>query len=186
VAGSPPGLETATPGVSARVLFVIGASGAGKTAAVRALEGRGLPAVRCYYFDTIGVPSPEEMERQWGGGDQWQEDATRRWIERLSRETSPTAVSVLDGQTRPAFILPYVTAAGATCRIVLLDCTSAVRATRLRDGRSQPELVTERMENWAAYLRREAGAHGLPIIETSQLPIETVADVLQHEVDSLF
>jgi LmbE family N-acetylglucosaminyl deacetylase len=178
-------MEPATAGVSARVLFVIGASGAGKTAAVRALEQRGLPAVRCYYFDTIGVPSPEEMERRWGGGDRWQEDATRRWIERLIRETSPTAVSVLDGQTRPAFILPHMTAAGATCRIVLFDCTPAVRATRLRDGRSQPELVTEQMENWAAYLRREAGALGLPVVETSQLSIDAVADALQHEVDVL-
>jgi hypothetical protein len=172
--------------MNARLLFVIGASGAGKTAAVRTLERRGLPAVRCYYLDTIGVPPSEEMERQWGGGERWQEDATRRWIERLSRETSPTAVSVLDGQTRPAFILPHVTTAGATCRIVLLDCTPAVRATRLRDGRSQPELVTERMETWATFLRREAGAHGLPIIETSQLSIEAVADALQHEVDLFF
>ncbi|HXJ29944.1 MAG TPA: hypothetical protein VNG35_04870 [Gemmatimonadales bacterium] len=172
--------------MSARLVFVIGASGVGKTAAVHTLEQRGLAAVRCYYFDTIGVPSPDEMARQWGGGDRWQEDATRRWIERLSRETNPSTVSVLDGQTRPAFILPHVTTAGMTCRIVLLDCTPAVRATRLRDGRSQPELVTERMENWAAHLRREAAALGLPIIETSQLPIETVADALQHEVDSLF
>ena len=178
-------MGAATAGVRARVLFVIGASGAGKTAAVRTLERRGLSSVRCYYFDAIGVPSPEEMERQWGGGEQWQEDATRRWIARLGRETSPTAVSVLDGQTRPAFIEPHATAAGATYRIVLLDCTPAVRATRLRDGRSQPELLTDRMENWAAYLRREAGTHGLPVIDTSRLPIETVADVLQHEVQLL-
>ena len=168
-----------------RLLFVLGASGAGKTAAVQTLERRELAAVRCYYFDTIGVPPPEEMERQWGGGDRWQEDATRRWIERLSRETTPTAVSVLDGQTRPTFIAPPATAAGATYRIVLLDCTPAVRATRLRDGRSQPELVTERMENWAAYLRREACMHGLPIVETSQLSIEAVADALQHQVNLL-
>ncbi len=56
--------------MNARLLFVSGASGAGKTAAVRTLERRGLPAVRCYHFDSIDVPSPEEMERQWGGGDQ--------------------------------------------------------------------------------------------------------------------
>ena len=178
-------MGTAAAGVSARFLFVIGASGAGKTAAVQTLERRRLPTVRCYFFDAIGVPSPEEMERQWGGGDRWQEDATRRWIERLSREMRPTAVSVLDGQTRPTFIDPHATAVGATYRIVLLDCTAAVRVTRLRDGRSQPELVTDRMENWAAYLRREAGTRGLPIIETSQLSIEAVADALQHEVNLL-
>lgn len=171
--------------MTARLLFVIGASGAGKTAAVRDLERRGLPAVRCYHFDTIGVPSPEEMERRWGCGDQWQEDATRRWIAQLTNESEAGSVSILDGQTRPAFIYPQVTAAGASCRIVLLDCTASVRATRLRNGRSQPELATERMENWAAYLRREAGTHGLPIIDTSQLSIEAAADALQHEVDLL-
>jgi hypothetical protein len=42
------------------------------------------------------------------------------------------------------------------------------------------------MENWAAYLRREAGTHGLSIIDTSQLSIEAAADALQHEVDLLF
>jgi hypothetical protein len=107
-------------------------------------------------------------------------------LDRTAQSRDETAVSVLDGQTRPAFILPHVTTAVATCRIVLLDCTPAVRATRLRDGRSQPELVTERMETWATFLRREAGAHGLPIIETSQLSIDAVADALQHEVDLLF
>ncbi len=35
-------------------------------------------------------------------------------------------------------------------------------------------------------MRREAGIHSVPIIETSQLSIETVADALQHEVDLLF
>ena len=61
-------MGAATAGVSAHVLFVVGASGAGRPA-VGTLERRGLSSVRCYYFDAIGVPSPEEMERQWGGGD---------------------------------------------------------------------------------------------------------------------
>jgi hypothetical protein len=36
---------------------VTAASGAGKTAAVRHLEARRRPDVRCFYFDSIGVPS---------------------------------------------------------------------------------------------------------------------------------
>jgi hypothetical protein len=50
--------------MNARLVFVIGASAARKTAAVRTLERRERPSVYCYYFDTIGVPSPAEMERQ--------------------------------------------------------------------------------------------------------------------------
>ena len=38
------------------VLVVTGASGAGKTASVEALAARALPGVRCFHFDSIGVP----------------------------------------------------------------------------------------------------------------------------------
>lgn len=168
-----------------RQLFVIGASGAGKTTAVKALERRSLPAVRCYYFDSIGVPSPEEMERQWGGGEQWQADATRRWIERLNANTDGATLAVLDGQTRPSFIQPHLDSTGIPYRILLFDCNKEVRTTRLRDGRAQPELASSRMENWAAYLRREAEALGLPVVDTSQLSVEEATDRLQHEVEAM-
>jgi type II secretory pathway predicted ATPase ExeA len=56
-----------TPGVSVlHILVVTGASGAGKTATVRALDARGIPGVRCFYFDSIGVPTAEVMERDYG------------------------------------------------------------------------------------------------------------------------
>jgi ABC-type glutathione transport system ATPase component len=40
--------------------FVIGASGSGKTSAVRELEGTGRPDLKTFFFDTIGVPSEQE------------------------------------------------------------------------------------------------------------------------------
>jgi len=49
------------------ILVVTGASAAGKTTAVRALDARGIAGVRCFYFDSIGVPSAEVMERDFGG-----------------------------------------------------------------------------------------------------------------------
>lgn len=168
------------------LLFVVGASGAGKTAAVRAIEARALPGVRCYYFDTIGVPTPEEMEREWGGGERWQEHATRSWIERLAANADAAEVAVLDGQTRPSFIEPHVVRAGVRhVRIVLLDCVPDVRAARLRGPRAQPELATERMDSWAVYLRGQADALGLPVLDTSDISIEAVADALQGELDGL-
>src|ERR1051325_2212829 len=48
------------------MLCVVGASGAGKTAAVDALEARRLTGVTCHHFDSIGVPSPDAMVREWG------------------------------------------------------------------------------------------------------------------------
>ena len=53
------------------VLIVFGASGVGKTAAVRRLESRQLPGVRCFYFDSIGVPSEAVMTRDYGGPEAW-------------------------------------------------------------------------------------------------------------------
>lgn len=175
----------APTGMKPRLLFVVGASGAGKTTAVRALERRALPAVRCYYFDAIGVPSAEQMEREWGGGDGWQEDATRRWIERLTADNERAAVSVLDGQTRHSFIRKHADPVGVTYAVVLLDCSAPVRERRLTEGRAQPELVTHRMEDWADYLRDEAATHGAPIVDTSELSVEAVTDVLQREVERL-
>lgn len=54
-------------------IVVTGASGVGKTTLVRAIEERGLEGVRCYYFDSIGVPSSEEMVARFGSGEGWQE-----------------------------------------------------------------------------------------------------------------
>ena len=43
----------------------------GATAAVRRLESRQLPGVRCFYFDSIGVPSEAVMTRDYGGPEAW-------------------------------------------------------------------------------------------------------------------
>jgi hypothetical protein len=167
-------------------LFVIGASGAGKTAAVEALSSRHLPGVRCYFFDSVGVPSPAEMHRDWGSGERWQEEMTKRWIERLAANADSCEVAVLEGQTRPSFIARHLARAGISqARILLLDCTRAVRLERLRDLRGQPELASDRMDAWAAYLRGQADALGLRVLDTSAISAQTVADALVHEIAAL-
>lgn len=167
-------------------LFVIGASGAGKTAAVRALEARALPGVRCYHFDSIGVPSAEVMAREWGGGERWQEHATQRWVDRLATNPDRAELVVLEGQTRPSFIMPRLGASGVPrWAIVVVDCAPGVRAERLRGARAQPELASPRMEDWARYLREQAVALGLPVLDTSRLTVEEAADALQREVEEM-
>jgi hypothetical protein len=86
------------------ILVVTGASGAGKTTTVNALDARGVPGVRCFFFDSIGVPSVEVMERDFGSGEQWQAFATGEWIARLGALPDDVRVAVLDGQTRPSFV----------------------------------------------------------------------------------
>jgi hypothetical protein len=168
-------------------LVVTGASGAGKTVAVRALATRALPGVACFHFDTIGVPSPEVMLRDFGSGEAWQAWATNQWLDRLERLDPTVRVAVLDGQTRPSFVLTSAaehTPHNRRLGIVLLDCESSVREERLCAKRQQPELVTEQMQTWAAYLRGQADALNLAVVDTTASSIAEVADRLQEIVGS--
>jgi hypothetical protein len=161
------------------IIVVTGASGAGKTAAVSLLETRQVPGVHCCYFDSIGVPTAEVMERDHGGPERWQAWATNWWLDQLAALSSDVRVAVLDAQTRPSTVFA---APGGGTRwypfVVLFDCHPDVRAARLRGPRGQPELATARMDTWAAYLRGQADALGLPIVDTTELTIEEAADHL--------
>jgi hypothetical protein len=161
------------------ILVVTGASGSGKTAAVRALDARGLPGVRCYHFDAVGVPSLEEMDRDFGGGEQWQALTTQRWLDWFATDPDGADVYVLDAQTRPSFVSKAAERTGiAMVSVVLLDCAPSVRHTRLSELRGQAELSNSRMDCWAAYLRGQADALDLPVVETTSLGIDAVADAL--------
>jgi len=168
------------------VLVVTGASGAGKTAIVQALDARGIPGVQCFYFDSIGVPTAEEMERDHGGGEQWQASATADWLARLSNLPEDVRVAVLDAQTRPSFVFGAAgRAVPRLTHVVLLDCSSDVRTSRLHGPRKQPELANARMDGWAAYLRGQADALGLTVIDTTRLTVIEAAEQLEMIVRRL-
>ena len=57
-------------------------------------------------------------------------------------------------------------------QIVLVDCEPLKRNQRLHMDRSQSELANPRMDCWAAYLRGQADALNLSIIDTSTDPID--------------
>lgn len=168
----------------AAILVVTGASGAGKTASVESLAGRELPGVRCFHFDSIGVPDPAEMARAHGSGEGWQAAATEAWIARLAAEDAE--VAVLDGQTRHSYVHAALGRAGnPPARIVLLDCGPEERMRRLSGPRGQPELASPHMIAWAAYLRGQADALGDPVIDTTAITPEAVAMRLAEEISRL-
>ena len=168
------------------ILVVTGASGVGKTAAARALEARALPGVRCYYFDAVGVPSIEDMCPDFGGPEQWQALTTQRWLDRIAADPDGAEVYVLDGQTRPSFVRSAAACAGIRLvPIVLLDCAPAIRHERLIGPRNQPALSNSRMDCWAAYLRGQADALDLPVIDTTNIGIDAAADGLLVHVRAL-
>src|SRR4051812_35581423 len=117
------------------ILVVTGVSGAGKTSAVRALDARALPGVRCFYFDSIGVPAPDVMRREHGSGAQWQAWATERWLRELDRLDPAVRMAVLEGQTRPSCVAAAATGVGRQVHIVLLDCERRERERRLHQDR---------------------------------------------------
>jgi hypothetical protein len=165
------------------ILVVTGASGVGKTATVQAISARSIPGVSCFHFDAIGVPSPDVMTEEFGGPESWQRDATARWIARLVALDDSTRIAVLDGQTRPSFVEEAVrrTPVGSTAirhQIVLLDCDPEERDRRLAGPRQQPELRSARMDNWAAYLRGQADALNLPVVDTTKQTVDQVADAV--------
>jgi hypothetical protein len=165
-----------------RCVVVIGASGSGKTATLKCLEARGHPWLRCFYFDSIGVPTPAIIKRDFGGPEGWQASATGRWIRRLTSDSKDGVVSVLEGQTRPSFVRSAAQEAHADgITLVLLDCSPAVRRSRLM-VRGQAYLADRRMEAWARYLRAEASAFSVPIIDTSSLGISAAADALEAAI----
>lgn len=184
--GTDPGAEADRPSTTPAVLVVTGASGAGKSTLVGLLDALALPGVRCHEFDTIGIPSPEEIEARFGGGEGFQAWALDVWMERLARNDDGAALAVLDAQVRPGAVRQAFARHGvAFGHIVLVDCAYEERNARLRGPRGQPELATPRMDTWAAYLRGQADALGLPVLDTTGAAPEAGRDQLRDHVAAL-
>jgi hypothetical protein len=126
------------------------------------------------------------MDRDFGGGERWQRWATHEWLARLSQLGDDVRVAVLDGQTRPSTVFE-APGAGVLWHagVVLFDCSPSVRSARLRGPRNQPELVNPRMDSWAAYLRGQADALGLSVIDTSALTIGEATHQLEAIVRAM-
>jgi hypothetical protein len=168
------------------ILVITGASGVGKTTMLRALDAQALPGVRCHHFDSIGVPPTEEMIARFGSPDSWQTAMTHHWVSTLASSPADTALAVLEGQVRPAVVREAFTRNHVRRgHILLLDCTAAVRERRLRHDRAQPELATDRMTAWAAYLRGQADALRVPVLDTSTLSVEAATAELRAHVERL-
>jgi len=168
------------------ILVVTGASGAGKTTLVRALDAMRIPGVGCFELDSMEVPSAEEMMERWGGTMEWQNVATRYWIERLLRNDGGHEVAVLDGQVRPSEVRAAFTSLGARVGgVTLVDCEADERNARLRGPRGQPDLVSGQMDGWAAYLRGQCDALDLPRIDTSGRTTADCVAELAAQVEAL-
>jgi hypothetical protein len=162
------------------LVILTGASGSGKTTLARAVKQENLLNCEVVFFDSVGVPSDEEM-LAFGDGHQpggaWQRATTISWMERIAVMLRAGASVLFEGQMRIAFIQEALAITGIEgARIILVDCADATRFARLHGERNQPELANDDMMSWSGYLRDEALNTGCEILDTGGVPFEAGRD----------
>lgn len=161
-------LCSASVGTSPAVLFLLGSSGCGKTLLCKALQQHlNRDKSEVLFFDSVGVPSEEEMVKDFGSGENWQRVTTHDWVRKIA-DRKDKALIVFEGQYRPDFVTEILDGSGIDSYLItVVTCAEAVWSERLRQGRQQPELVTEDMRNWARFLREKTVEAGGSVIDTS-------------------
>ena len=154
---------------SKTIYFITGASGVGKTTLITQLKEKyANQAWGFLHFDSIGVPSAEEMTKNFGSPSGWQEAKTYEWIDKLVNEYEEERI-IFEGQVNLQFIVDgFKKNNFENYKIVLVDCPEEEMAYRLTYKRNQPELLNEDMRNWLKFLRNQAKEFNAPIIETGK------------------
>ena len=162
------------------LLFVSGSSAAGKTTVLQYVkENLSERRVSILHFDSMGIPSREDMIKQAGSLERWQEMATHSWIERIQKEFKVEDIVILEGQANPDFVTAGCDRHGLKrLTLVLLDCDWETRSARLIHERNQPELANPEMKNWSDFLRNQALQKGVRIVDTTRRSVKAVAEEL--------
>jgi len=154
------------------LLCVTGASGAGKTTMLAALrehiDQRLLPQIG---FDSLGVPTDDEMIRCWDTGRGWQKMMTYHWVYTARHIYRMRPLVILEGSFDPQYAIAACSAHRVKSRVVLLDVDDKTRAARLAK-RGQPELATPDMSKWAAYLMENTRSLGGTAVDAAGSPTD--------------
>jgi hypothetical protein len=159
------------------LLCITGASGAGKTAALATLRQRIEPRLLpLLHFDSLGVPSDEEMELGWESGRAWQKSMTWHWVRTAITVYRTRPLVFFEGSFDPQYALAACTANGLRFKIVVLDADATTRKERLA-RRDEPHLATDDMTTWANYLRETTLQYGGVLVDASS-ELDAVVDAL--------
>jgi thymidylate kinase len=162
-----------------QIFFITGASGVGKTTAIEALQAKhkGRDDLRFLNFDSIGVPSLETMNQDYGSPEEWQRQTTKQWVKRLMNEFEEPLI-ILEGQVNLDFIEEaFADQNFENWRTVLIDCEESEMLNRITE-RGQPELATDDMCHWRQYLRDQAESKGVLVVNTAgKIITDTVQDL---------
>ena len=168
--------------IDKKIIFITGASGVGKTTLTNLLKTKynNRPDIAFFGFDSIGIPSVEQMIKMHGSPSEWQRATTKKWITKLLYEIDQPFI-ILEGQVNLDFIREaFNDHHFQNFRIVLIDCNEEEMLRRLRSERNQPELANDNMRNWRVYLRKQAETHNVPIINTDELSLDASVKILEE------
>lgn len=151
-----------------KIVFISGASGVGKTTLIEQLKQKYQNKPWSFlHFDSIGVPSVDDMIKFYGSPSGWQEAKTHEWINRLIHEYDEECI-FFEGQVNLKFIQDgFNQHHFSNYKVILIDCSEEEMAHRLTHQRGQPELLTADMRNWLRYLRNQARELGIMTIDTT-------------------
>lgn len=173
------------------LVVLTGASGAGKTTVAHAVEELALPNCEVHFFDSIGIPSVEQMRNEYGLGHEpggaWLRAMTQRWVRRIRASVEGGTSVLLEGQMRIAFVQEALAESqiSSAC-IILLDCDDTTRTERLRVQRLQPDLANSDMMNWARYLREEASKADVRVLDTGRLSVTECVRVVVERLQKRY
>lgn len=158
------------------VYFLTGASGVGKTTLMEELERKYTGINSAFLrFDSIAIPSTEEMVGQFGSIEKWQEAMTHQWIDKILKDYADYERVFFEGQVNLEFIVGgFKKHNFKNYKIILIDCGEEEMAHRINNLRDQPELFTQDMKNWLRFLRKQAQDMGIGIINTTKLSKDQV------------
>ncbi|NCS98977.1 AAA family ATPase [Candidatus Parcubacteria bacterium] len=164
-----------------KLYFITGASGSGKTTLIKNLEKKNLRGVETFIFDSVGVPSEEEMKEKYGSGEKWQKETTKYWVRKIKESYLDKSDVVLDGSINYDFIEEACKQFKLqNFKIILIDCSDEERKKRLID-RGQGELYNQDMINWSQSLRKTAIEKNYTIIDnTNYSQEETLEELLGY------
>jgi len=151
-----------------KIIFVLGASGSGKTTTVEYIESENPDKYFFAYFDQPKVPSEEEIEKQYGNWENWGIQRTNEWLDKIKNKNKDR-VTIFDIQTKPENIENACKKFEITdYAIIILDCSNEERKKRLIE-RGQPNLINDSLFDWAQFLRDEACKNDYIIIDNTEL-----------------
>jgi dephospho-CoA kinase len=168
-----------------KLIFILGASGSGKTTVVKKIEEKDSDKYHFGYFDQPKVPSQEEVTEKYGDWFAWGIARTNEWVKKIKEEYIKNRVTIFDVQTQPVNIDNACKEFGIDdYAVILLDCSDDERKKRLTE-RGQPHLINESLLTWAQFLRDEAIKRNYIVINNTDLTLEESLKSVETKIEEL-